>query len=131
MKGLTEESRRDGWPYHEKWSRVIRSHLAGERVDVSGFEDVPRRAVLRRVVPIHPYGMSVYATAGGAASSDTTVWVEAPKDMPLAAPSLQILVGPTIQQSLLDVLFGAAPSCEIDMLRSASALDSPASAAFT
>ncbi len=85
------------------------------------------RDVVRRVVPIHPYGMSVYATAGGAASSDTTVWVEAPKDMPLAAPSLQILVGPTIQQSLLDVLFGTAPTCEIDVLRSASALDSPAS----
>ncbi len=34
--------------------------------------------VIRRVVPIHPFGMPVYATAGGSASADTTVWVEAP-----------------------------------------------------
>ncbi len=33
--------------------------------------------VVRRVVPIHPYGLPVYATAGGSATADTTVWVEA------------------------------------------------------
>ena len=53
---------------------------------------------LRRVVPIHPYGISVFATAGGSASADNTVWVEAPKEMPLAAPSMQILIGPTVEQ---------------------------------
>ena len=73
--------------------------------------------VIRRVVPIHPFGMPVYATAGGSASADTTVWVEPPAQMPLAAPSLQILVGPTIERSLLDVLFGPAPACQFEALQ--------------
>ncbi len=38
---------------------------------------------VRRVVPIRPYGVPVYVTASGTASSDTTAWVEPPKDMPL------------------------------------------------
>ena len=66
-----------------------------------------------RVVPIHPYGVPVYAAASGAATSDTTVWVEPPADMPMADPHLQILIGPTVEQSLLDVVFGNAPACAV------------------
>ena len=82
---------------------------------------------IRRVVPIRPFGLPVYATAGGSASADTTVWVEAPQQMTLASPSLQILVGPTIQRSLLDVLFGPAPACQLEALDVASGLDSTTS----
>ena len=31
---------------------------------------------VRRVIPVHPYGVPVYVTASGSASSDNTVWVE-------------------------------------------------------
>ena len=68
-----------------------------------------RRDVVRRVAPLKPYGIRVAATASGSAQSDTTAWVEAPAAMPLAAPHLQILVGPTVEHSLLDILLGTAP----------------------
>ena len=68
---------------------------------------------LRRAVPLLPYGMSVFATASGSATSDTTAWVEAPKTMPIMAPSLQILIGPTVERSLLDIVLGPAPWCQL------------------
>ncbi len=83
--------------------------------------------VIRRVVPIHPYGMPIYGVAGGSASSDTTVWVELPQISDLKSQSLQILVGPTIQRSLLDVLFGPAPACQYEAAMFASGLDSTTS----
>ncbi len=52
---------------------------------------------VRRVVPIRPYGVPVYVTASGTASSDTTAWVEPPKDMPLGSPTMQIIIGPTVR----------------------------------
>jgi hypothetical protein len=71
--------------------------------------------------------LPVYATAGGSATADTTVWVEAPKEMPLTAPSLQILIGPTVEQSLLDALLAPPPACQFESLRVASGLDSTTS----
>jgi uncharacterized protein YfaS (alpha-2-macroglobulin family)/TolA-binding protein len=69
------------------------------------------RDVLRRSVSLKPYGMTVYATAGGSADADTTVWVESPADMVFADARLQILIGPTIDRSLLDVIFGPTLPC--------------------
>ena len=82
-----------------------------------------RQDVVRRSVPLLPYGMPVYATATGSADSDTTFGSlrgryvttrlgrrrngRIDKGMTLANPTLSILVGPTIERSLLDVLFGA------------------------
>jgi len=86
-----------------------------------------KRDVVRRSVPLLPYGMPVYATASGSATSDTTAWVEAPKDMVLEAPSLQILIGPTMERSLLDVVLGPAPWCQIESSRFASGLDTATS----
>ena len=105
--------------------------------------------VVRRAVPIEPYGMPVYATAGGSASSDTTAWVaqpaaedaaqpaagnaaqpaagNAPADVPLVHPSLEVIVGPNVERSLLDVLLGPSPRCQLDSLRVASGLDSATS----
>ncbi|HUT89986.1 MAG TPA: alpha-2-macroglobulin family protein [Thermoguttaceae bacterium] len=83
--------------------------------------------VVRRTVPLKPYGMRVFATAGGSATSDATAWVEAPKDMALASPSLEILVGPTMERSLLDVVLAPAPLCQVEMGRIASGLDSTTS----
>ena len=55
------------------------------------------------------------------------MWVEAPPKMPLAGPSLQVLIGPSVERSLLDVLFAPAPACQFDSLRVASGLDSTTS----
>jgi len=83
--------------------------------------------VLRRTVPLKPYGMPVFATAGGSATSDATVWVEKPKDMALLDPYLEIVVGPTMERSLLDVVLAPAPWCQVEMGRIASGLDSATS----
>ena len=87
----------------------------------------PLRDVATRSVPLVPYGTPVYVTASGSATSDATAWVETPKDIPLEGPSLQILVGPTMERSLLDVVLGPAPGCQIESFRYASGLDTATS----
>ena len=42
---------------------------------------------------------AVVRTAGGSATGDATAWVETPQDMPLASPSLEIVVGPSVERS--------------------------------
>src|SRR3569623_2714334 len=71
--------------------------------------------------------MRVFAAAGGAASSDTTVWVEPPADMPLEDRQLEVIVGPNVERSMLEILIAPAPLCQIDSLRIASGLDTTAS----
>ena len=66
---------------------------------------------LRRTVPLLPFGAPVFAAAGGSAEADATVWVENPGTKLPANPRLQILVGPTVEAGLLDVLFGPAFAC--------------------
>ena len=86
-----------------------------------------RRDVVRRAIHLEPFGIPVYTTASGSATSDTTSWVERPKDMPLQSPSLQILIGPTVEQSLLDIVLGPAPLCQIANTRIASGMESATS----
>jgi len=66
---------------------------------------------LRRSVPLVPYGAPVFAAVSGSADADTTVWVELPKALPVSSPQLQILVGPTVERGMLDVLFGPESAC--------------------
>ncbi len=82
---------------------------------------------IRRSIPIHPYGLAVYATAGGSATADTTVWVAAAPQMPVTAPNLQIIVGPTVQRSLMDVLFGPVPACQLESQMISSGIDTTTS----
>lgn len=86
--------------------------------------------VVRRRLPIQPFGLPVYNIAGGSASADATAWVEAPANVADDARTLQILLGPTVERSLVDVLFGAAPICQIDNARLASSLDAATSDAL-
>ena len=81
----------------------------------------------RRVVPLLPYGLPVFGTASGTASSNTTAWVQLPERMPATSPSLQIVVGPTIEQGLLDVLFGPSLRCGIFNGQFASPYDTTSS----
>ncbi|MEX2186156.1 MAG: tetratricopeptide repeat protein, partial [Pirellulales bacterium] len=87
--------------------------------------------VVRRRLPIRPFGLPVYNIAGGSAAADTTAWVEAPANVSDDARSLQILLGPTVERSLVDVLFGPAPICQIDNVRLASSLDTATSDALS
>ena len=86
-----------------------------------------RRDVVRRAIPVKPFGIPVFATASGSATSDTTAWVEPPNEVPLEAPSLQILIGPSVERSLLDVVLAPAPWCQIESSRIASGLDATTS----
>ena len=70
------------------------------------------RDTVRRSVPIRPYGTPVFAIKGGSADSDVSAVVEAPAEMPLTAPRLQVIVGPTVQRSLMDVLFASPTWCQ-------------------
>ena len=83
-----------------------------------------RQDVVRQIVPLKPYGIPVFATASGSATSDTTAWIEPPKNMPLESPGLQILVGPTVERSLLDIVLGPAPWCQLEVGRIASGVES-------
>jgi len=85
------------------------------------------RDVVRQSVPLHPYGMPVYATAAGTATSDMTAWVKPPAGTSPQGLSLQILIGPSVEQSLMDILLGAAPACQIDCRRVASGAESATS----
>jgi alpha-2-macroglobulin len=85
------------------------------------------RDVVRRAVPLLPYGVPVYNTAGGSAVSDIIDWVESPKDMTLEGPSLQIVIGPTVEQSLMDIVAAPALACQIEAGRIASDVESATS----
>lgn len=79
--------------------------------------------VVRNSIALLPPGIPVYATASGASTSDTTAWVEAPKDMPLSNRALQVIVGSSVERSLLEIVTGSMPACQMDYLRVSSGLD--------
>ena len=82
-----------------------------------------RRDVTTRSIPLLPYGMPIFATTGGSAEASTTAWIEAPKGVVDRDRSLSIVLGPTVERSLLDVLFGPAPYCQVRSSRWAPGLD--------
>lgn len=65
---------------------------------------------LSAIVPIRPYGVPVFTTTGGSASSNMTSWVSPPAGMPVRDPSLQIVIGPSVERSLLDVVLAPTGS---------------------
>ena len=101
---------------------------AGDTVDfVLTVAAAGRHDVVRRSVPLLPYGLPVYATAAGVAASDTSAWVEPPSGMSPADPTLSILVGPTVERSLLDVLLAPPPPCQFEVGRIASDVETATS----
>lgn len=79
--------------------------------------------LVRRVVPVLPYGVPVYAVQAGTATGDTTVWIEPPVGMPVQNAQLQVVLGSSVQRSLLDILLAPTLACGFDSLRAASSLD--------
>ena len=80
-----------------------------------------------RSVPLLPAGLPVYTVESGTASSDTSTFLTRPENMPWSSPQLQVVIGPTIQRSLLDVVFGSPVWCQIDSQRYASGIDTATS----
>ena len=78
---------------------------------------------VRRALPIKPLGMPVFSTVAGESTGDTTARIAPPPKMAISDPSLQILVGPSVEQSLLDIVLGAPPVCQIDAGQLATGLD--------
>ncbi len=91
-------------------------------VRAAGHEDIVERSI-----PLRPYGVPVFTAASGSSTADGTVWLEAPEGMPAESASMQILVGPTVERSLLDIVLAPAPWCQLEVGRLASGLDSATS----
>jgi len=78
------------------------------------------REVIVRSVPLKPYGITAFATTGGSADASTTAWVEPPKAAPFRSPRMQIMVGPTVERSLLDIVLAPASYCQREIVRISS-----------
>jgi tetratricopeptide (TPR) repeat protein len=64
-------------------------------------------------VPIRPYGMPVFATKSGSSNQSTIVFIEHNKNLAVEGPELEILIGPSINRTLLDAVLGGGISiCE-------------------
>jgi tetratricopeptide (TPR) repeat protein len=83
--------------------------------------------VLQRSIPIHPKGMPVFSLAGGSAEGDATAFVEEPQNMKLDNPRLQVIVGPSVERSLLDILLAPPSWCQVGISNVGSSVDSAAS----
>lgn len=57
-------------------------------------------------VPVQPFGLPVYATAAGTSAQNTIAIVGFEKDVPVQNPSLEIVVGPTVNRALVDAVLG-------------------------
>ena len=82
---------------------------------------------VERSVSVLPYGVPVYARAGGVADGDTAAWVDCPKQTPLTERSLQVLIGPSVERSLLDVLFPPGLDCGGDAAGMATGVETASS----
>lgn len=63
--------------------------------------------VVRYNVPLQPRGVMEFTSTSGSASSDTTAWLELPSS-PDAPWMMEILIGPTIERSLSDIVLGSS-----------------------
>ncbi len=82
---------------------------------------------IERTVSVLPYGVPVYARASGVADSDTAAWVDCPKASPLTERSLQVLIGPSVERSLLDTLFPPDLDCGGDAAGMATGVETASS----
>ncbi len=94
-------------------------------VRAAGHEDIVERSI-----PLKPYGVPVFHAASGSGTSDQTVWVDPPEGMPAESAGMQIIIGPTVQRSLMDIVLAPAPWCQLEVGRLASGLESATSDAM-
>ncbi len=109
--------------------QVNRPDGASDTSDVQArFEVVVKAGELtdrfQRSIPLQPFGMPVFDVASGVVDSDTTAWVGLPENMPASSPSLEIVIGPSVERGLLDILLAPALRCQIANQRIAPLSDS-------
>lgn len=88
---------------------------AGERIDR-----------VRRTVRIRPRGLPMFSVRGGSAAGDVTAFVSQPAGVTLENPRLQVIIGPTVEQSLLDAVLAPATWCQMESARYATTGESAA-----
>ncbi|HIA19556.1 MAG TPA: hypothetical protein EYN70_09105, partial [Planctomycetaceae bacterium] len=86
-----------------------------------------RNDTLERTVPIQPDGMLVYSIATGSAAGTITAFLNPPAGIDPASQQLQVIIGPTVEQSLLDVLLAPPTWCQSEAGKLASGADSAVS----
>jgi uncharacterized protein YfaS (alpha-2-macroglobulin family)/tetratricopeptide (TPR) repeat protein len=65
-------------------------------------------------VPVRPHGMDVFATAAGRAAQNTIAFVEFDAKLNVQRPRLEIVLGPSVNRTLLDAVLGSNPlACEL------------------
>jgi uncharacterized protein YfaS (alpha-2-macroglobulin family)/outer membrane protein assembly factor BamD (BamD/ComL family) len=69
---------------------------SGEQTDVS-----------RTVIPIRPFGLPVFATAGGSAAQNTLAFIGHDEKLAVQERHLEIVIGPSINRTLLDAVLGS------------------------
>ena len=63
--------------------------------------------VSRTVIPIRPFGLPVFATAGGSAAQNTLAFIGHDKKLAVEDRHLEIVIGPSINRTLLDAVLGS------------------------
>ncbi|MEO2021205.1 MAG: alpha-2-macroglobulin family protein, partial [Pirellulaceae bacterium] len=86
-----------------------------------------RNDTVERTVPIQPDGMLVYSIATGSTASSITAFIDPPAGIAPASQQLQVIIGPTVEQSLLDVLLAPPTWCQSVSGKLASGADSAVS----
>lgn len=62
--------------------------------------------VTQQAVTVHPNGFPVYATASGTSEQSTIAFVGFEADQKAQKPSLEVVIGPNVNRSLLDAVLG-------------------------
>ncbi|MBI3866371.1 MAG: hypothetical protein HY290_31210, partial [Planctomycetia bacterium] len=66
--------------------------------------------VSSRAATVVPYGAPVFATASGTSGQNTSVIVQHPAGIAAENPQLEIVIGPSVNRTLLDAVIGAGVS---------------------
>ncbi len=82
------------------------------------------RDSIHRSVPIRPRGIALFSSTGGSADASLTAWLETPKDTPFHSPRMQIIVGPSVRRTLLDIVLSPARFRRCEELSFAASTDS-------
>ncbi|MDZ7618156.1 MAG: tetratricopeptide repeat protein, partial [Patescibacteria group bacterium] len=67
-------------------------------------------SVVRRGIPVFPLGVPMHGTAGGMATGSKAIRASHPADAVAARRSMQLLVSPTLERALLDIVLQPAES---------------------
>ncbi|GAB4145397.1 MAG: hypothetical protein Tsb009_17540 [Planctomycetaceae bacterium] len=63
-------------------------------------------------VPIRPFGIPVYATASGSSAQNTLEFVGHDAKLPVQNPKMEILIGPSVNRTLLDAVLGTGSALQ-------------------